>query len=171
MLASAVDALRAGGAGSLPVADLTLDDLERIAWSGNPRHLVAVRRELARVASGAVDYLAVRAPGGWPIAKGAIDYEKYEGAGTISQLATHPQLQGLGLGSRLMDAMEARITGRGLTVSAIGVEDAHHRARALYERQGYRAVGHETDSWEVEDAAGAISRHHAEVTVMHKQLG
>jgi ribosomal protein S18 acetylase RimI-like enzyme len=170
MLNATRELLQQRGTSELFLGDLTLGDMDKIAWSGNPLHLVAVRRELARVPSGAVEYLAVRTPDGWPVAKGAIDYEKYPEAGTLFQLATHPQLQSLGIGALLMAGAEARITHRGLDVAMVGVEDEHHRARALYERQGYEAVGHESDSWDVQNADGTVVTHRAEVTVMRKPL-
>src|SRR5580698_3221969 len=109
----------AQGAAALAVDDLTLDDLHLIAWSGNPRHIDAVRRELLRVPSGQVEYLAVRAPQGRPVAKGMIDYVPFEGAGLLGQLATHPQLQSLGIGACLMTAAELRIASRGLSVAML----------------------------------------------------
>jgi ribosomal protein S18 acetylase RimI-like enzyme len=160
----------AQGAAALTVDNLTLDELHLIAWSGNPLHIDAVRRELLRVPSGDVEYLAVRAPQGRPVAKGMIDYVPFEGAGLLGQLATHPQLQSLGIGAHLMSAAGVRIAARGLPVAMVGVEEGHDRAKSLYERMGFRAVEHGTDSWEVQQDDGTISTHHAQVIYMSKQL-
>jgi ribosomal protein S18 acetylase RimI-like enzyme len=170
MLRATRRVLSRDGAGALAVDDLTAADLDRIGWSGNPLHLVAVRQVLDQVPSGEVEYLAVRSPDGWPVAKGAIDFARYDGAGTLSQLATHPELQSLGIGTRLMNGAAERIARRGLVHVMVGVEDDHHRARALYEREGFVAVGHESDSWEVEEADGSVVTHCAEVTVMRRSL-
>jgi ribosomal protein S18 acetylase RimI-like enzyme len=170
MLTATLQLLQQHGVDALIVSDLTHADLDKIAWSGNPLHVDTVCRTLARVASGAVEYVCVRTLDGWPIAKGAIDYEKYEGAGTLSQLATHPGLQSMGIGSLLMASAEQRIVRRGLLVAMLGVEDDHHRARALYERQGYHAIGRESESWDVQDPGGVVATHHAEVTIMRKRL-
>src|SRR5580698_2731440 len=153
----------AHGAAALSVDDLTLDDLHVIAWSGNPKHIEAVQRELLRVPSGDVEYLAVRAPQGRPVAKGMIDYAAFEGAGLLGQLATHPQLQSLGIGAHLMTAADGRIAARGHSVSMVGVEEGHDRAQSLYERMGFTAVERGTDSWEVQADDGTISTHHAQV--------
>jgi hypothetical protein len=40
----------------------------------------------------------------------------------------------------------------------------------LYERLGYRAFGHEQESWEVEDDNGGIRLHVAECTLLEKKL-
>lgn len=160
----------AQGAAALPVNELGLDDLPLIAWSGNPKHIDAVRRELLRVPSGDVDYLAVRTPQGRPVAKGMIDYAAFDGAGLLGQLATHPQLQSLGIGARLMTAAEARIVARGLSVAMLGVEEGHDRARSLYERMGFAVVERGTDSWEVQSSDGTISTHHAQVLYLSKPV-
>jgi hypothetical protein len=47
--------------------------LEHIFWSDGPSHFGAVARALHRAAAGEVEYLAVRAPGGQPVAKLGID--------------------------------------------------------------------------------------------------
>jgi GNAT superfamily N-acetyltransferase len=158
------------GLGSVLVNDLTHDDLAKIGWSGNPLHIEVVRRMLDRVPSGAVEYLAVRDPGGWPIGKGAVDFEEHEEAGTLLQLATDPELQGLGIGSLLMREAEVRIMRRGLRSAVVSVEDDNPRARALYERQGFVAIGHESESWDVQEEDGSVRTHHAQVTLLRKRL-
>ena len=54
----------------------------------------------------------------------------------------------------------------------LGVEDSKPRARALYERLGYRAYGRESDSWDQEAPDGTITRYDtmATLTLMHKEL-
>lgn len=71
------------------------------------------------------------------------------------QLATHPDLQGLGIGSALVGAAERRITARGVNTARVGVEDDNPGARALYERLGYTDSGRRPASWESEGPDGA----------------
>ncbi len=158
------------GTSSLVVNDLTKADLPLIAWSGGPSHLRSVAAALDRATSGDIEYLAVRAPGGQPVSKGGIDYTAQEDAGAIYQLATVGELQSLGLGTRLISEAEVRIRRRGLRLAVIGVEDNNLRARALYERLGYRACGHERTSWEREDANGIVSTYETEIVLLKKQL-
>jgi ribosomal protein S18 acetylase RimI-like enzyme/predicted kinase len=162
--------IAADGTSALSVDDLTRDDLQRIAWSGSRLHLESVRRALDRAGRGEVEYLVVRTPAGAPVAKGGIDYRQHPGAGTLWQLATHADLQSLGLGSRLIAEAERRIRRRGLSRAVLGVEDDNARARALYERLGYAAFGHEHAAWQTEDAAGRETTHHAEITLLDKRL-
>ena len=119
------------GVNALRVDDLTQADLSRLGWSGSPGHVVSVGRALERVDSGEVEYLVVRAPNGHPIAKAGIDYAPSPGVGTLWQVATAPELQGLGIGAHLVAVAEARIRDRGLTAAELGVEDNNPRARAL----------------------------------------
>lgn len=114
----------------LRVDNLTEDDLPSLRWSGTPLHLVSVRRALARVPSGEVEYLAVRAPDGYPIAKVGIDYTANPGAGTLWQMATTHELRGLGIGTHLVSVAESRIRERGLLVAQVDVEDDNPRAWA-----------------------------------------
>jgi ribosomal protein S18 acetylase RimI-like enzyme len=170
VVAEANGVIERGGLDVLVVDELTFDDLDQIAWSGEPRHRVAVSEALGRVSSGGVEYLAARVPSGGPVAKVGIDYARYPGSGYLWQFATHPQLQGLGIGSFLMAAAEARIVRRGLHLARINVERDNPRARQLYERLGYAVMGHDTETWERVDVAGGITLHRAEVTLMGKKL-
>jgi ribosomal protein S18 acetylase RimI-like enzyme len=126
---------------------------------------------MARVASGEVEYLVVRAPSGYPIAKGGIDYAVSPGTGTLSQLATADELRGLGIGAHLIAAAEERMRERGVHTVELAVEDDNPRARALYERLGYREeVRRQTASWYVEDADGNLALYETELAVLHKDL-
>jgi ribosomal protein S18 acetylase RimI-like enzyme len=158
------------GVATLTIDDLTTDDLTRIEWSGSPLHVASVHRALERVAAGEGEYLAARSPDGWPIAKAGINYAKYRQAGTLSQLATHRALQGLGIGTCLIAQAEGRIASHGLATAMIDVEDDNRRARALYERLGYEECGRDTDSWKHQDAHGTVSTHHAQVIILRKRL-
>lgn len=162
--------LDAVGPEGLRLDDLRLDDLEAIDWA-EPLHLAYVAEALKRVAGGEVDYLAVRAPAGLPVAMGGIDFAVRPGAGTLWQLLTHPELRGLGLGSRLVAAAETRMRRRGCRYAVLGVEDDNHRARALYERLGYVPFGREVDSWLQTGSTGAPELYETEVTLLRKMLG
>ena len=97
------------GVENLVVNDLTEADLEFIGWSGSPLHVSHVAAELRRAERGDAEYLAARAPDGSPVAKGGIDYTQEPGVGVIQQLATRTDLQGLGIGTRVVEAAETRI--------------------------------------------------------------
>ncbi|WP_405606588.1 GNAT family N-acetyltransferase [Streptomyces sp. NBC_00076] len=152
------------------VRDLLPQDLPACTWSGSATHLRHVERELARAVSGEVDYLAVCTPVDLPVAIGGIDYEVFEEAGTLWQLAVLPALQSCGLGTLLVRAAEQRIRHRGLRRAELAVEEANPRARALYERLGYVAHGREPEAWDEEGPDGSIRRHETMCVLMRKGL-
>ncbi|CAL9624973.1 Mycothiol acetyltransferase [Streptomyces sp. enrichment culture] len=104
------------------------------------------------------------------MAKGGIDYQVSEGAGTLWQLAVMPALQSCGLGTLLVRAAEQRIRDRGLRRAELAVEEDNLRARALYERLGYVAYGREPDAWDEEGPDGSIRRHETMCVLMRKSL-
>jgi ribosomal protein S18 acetylase RimI-like enzyme len=164
------EVIEAGKLAELVLDDLNLDDLEHISWSGGQSNLRAVARALNRVAAGEVEYLAVRAPGGEPVSKIGIDYVPHAHAGTFWQFATHPRLQGMGLGTRLITEGERRIRGRGLGWAILGVEDNNSRARALYERLGYVPWRRERASWQEEDEHGRPRLYETELVLLRKHI-
>lgn len=152
------------------VRDLLPGDLPACAWSGSATHVRHVGHELARAAVGEVDYLAVCTPADLPVAIGGVDYRVAEGAGTLWQLAVMPALQSCGLGTLLVRAAERRIRSRGLWRAELAVEEGNPRARALYERLGYRAYGREPDAWDEEAPDGSIRRHETMCVLLRKSL-
>ncbi|WP_327072778.1 GNAT family N-acetyltransferase [Kitasatospora purpeofusca] len=92
------------------------------------------------------------------------------GAGTLWQLGVHPALQSCGIGTLLVRSAEQRISARGLALAELGVEESNPRARALYERLGYRAFGSELESWDVEAEDGSLRRYETLCTLMRKDL-
>ena len=147
---------------------LTVADLPAVEWAGGPSHLRYVAAALARTEE--VDYLALRDADGKPVAIGGVDFAKTPNAGVMWQLCTHPELRGRGLGSRLIGAMEGRIRARGMRWAVIGVEDENPRARALYERLGYREFRRSPEAWEVTADDGTVTLHETEVAELRKQL-
>jgi ribosomal protein S18 acetylase RimI-like enzyme len=155
------------GAGALVVDDLTVDDLPHITWSGSATHLRNVVGQLRRAKLGELDYLAARAPDRSPVAKGSVDFAVEPGTGTIFQLATHPELQRLGIGTHLIRSLEERARTRGLPAA---LECENESARRLYERLGYSVCGESSHSWEAERDDGSLYMHGAVCTEMVKRL-
>ncbi|MFD7881921.1 GNAT family N-acetyltransferase [Streptomyces bauhiniae] len=155
---------------SLTVRELTHADLASCGWAGTPLHLAGMARQLERVRSGEVDYLAVCARNDLPIAKGGVDYLVEHGVGTLWQLAVHPALQSCGIGTVLISAAEQRIRDRGLRYAQLSVEDDNPRARALYERLGYLVHDRRPEAWDEQAPDGTTRRHETICTVMRKDL-
>lgn len=154
---------------SLPVNELVESDLANIRWSGSETHIESVASHLQRP-PGEVDYLCLRAPSGEPVAKAGIDYAAHPDAGTIWQVAVHPGLQGLGVGTYVLDAAEQRIRARGLKEARLGVDDGNDEALRLYLRLGYVPCGRWESSWPAIDHLGQRYEHHAVGTDLSKRL-
>ncbi|MFF2814610.1 GNAT family N-acetyltransferase [Kitasatospora cineracea] len=154
----------------LSVRGLTDADLPSCGWAGSPKHVRELAGKVRRAAAGEIDYLAACTPAGLPVALCGVDYAVAPGAGTLWQLGVHPALQSCGIGTLLIGAAERRIAARGLVRAELGVEESNPRARALYERLGYRAFGRAPDSWDVEDEDGTLRRYETMCVLMRKSL-
>ena len=164
------DALRAAIAdntASIEIAPLEVIDLAAIAWSGSRSHLDNVATQLQRVNIGEVEYLVLRADS-HPVSTGGIDFAKESDAGTVFQLATQPRLEGLGLATRLIHALERRAVARGIERLRLAVELDNRRARRLYEHLGYREIGQSKASWQAEAPDGSRYLYTTTVTEMEK---
>ncbi|WP_316529502.1 GNAT family N-acetyltransferase [Kitasatospora brasiliensis] len=154
----------------LSVRDLTHADLPSCGWAGDALHVRQLADQLRRAEAGEIDYLAVCTPVGFPVAVCGVDYTVKPGAGEIWQLGVHPALRSCGIGTLLIRSAERRITARGLARAELGVEEDNPRARALYERLGYREYGREPDSWNVVAEDGTVRRHETVCVLMRKRL-
>lgn len=155
---------------SLIVDNLTINDLNKISWSGTPTHIRYVKEAIERVEKGEVDYLAVRDVGGNPISIGGVDYKVHKDAGTMWQITTKESLRGLGIGTRLIKELENRIKSRGIDIAMLGVEKENIKAYDLYKKLGYEVCGETKDSWEQENEKGEINIHYADGVLMKKPI-
>lgn len=160
--------IKAVGAENLVVDDLTEEDLPLVAWSGDQLHLESVAQRVALVPSGEMDYLAVRATDRQPVAIGGITYTEALGVGVIMQLST--RVQGVGLGTALILAAERRMRSRGVKTARLEVEDDNPRARALYERLGYREAFRHHGSWPQQHEDGTTYLYETVLTALDKPL-
>lgn len=71
---------------------------------------------------------------GAPVGRITVEVER----GYLRSLAVEPHAQGRGVGTRLVGWAESLLAAEGHSQAVLGVEDDNSRARALYERLGYR---------------------------------
>ena len=64
------------------------------------------------------------------------------GAAYVSQFAVDPEMQGAGIGRRLLERAQKRATQAGLTEIALDTAEGAADLISFYERQGYAPVGH-----------------------------
>jgi ribosomal protein S18 acetylase RimI-like enzyme len=107
------------------------------------------RRRLALQEEGRATYL-VAWLAGLPVGHALLRWEGAEtepvrsrliGCADVEDLFVVPALRASGIGSRLLDAAERLAGERGRDRIGMSVDVANVRARALYERRGYRDAG------------------------------
>jgi len=151
----------------LTVRDLEPEDLPDLEWSGGAEHLRVVAEMLQASWAGELAALVVTLGNGRIVASGAVDFRPDPAVGELTTLAVHERLQSLGLGRRLIAALEERVRERGLARARVSVEHDNPRAAALYRRLGYGEVGSRVESWPV-----AGERTYVTVTaVLERDLG
>ena len=133
----------------MTVRDFEAEDLADLEWSGGAEHVNAVAEALMASYQGEAVVLAVALPNGRLIANGVAYLHGYPDAAKLLMLSVHETFQNLGVGTRLIAALEERVRDHGLTTARLGVEHDNPRAAALYRRLGYREVGSTLDSWPV----------------------
>ncbi|HUR63070.1 MAG TPA: GNAT family N-acetyltransferase [Candidatus Thermoplasmatota archaeon] len=98
--------------------------LERLLREGQRGRVVLAEQEGGPIGYGIVAL-------GYSIEFGGID-------GFVDELYVRVPHRGKGLGSRLLDALEAEATRAGAVAVHLEVDDGNERARQLYLRRGYR---------------------------------
>lgn len=146
--------------------NLEPSDLSELEWSGGTEHLTAIAEVLPLMVAEEVEYLVGELPNGCLVAAGGADLRPVADAGVLWQLAVHPLLQRLGIGTALVAALEQRLRVRGCREARLTVEHDNPDAARLYRRLGYRECGSAVESWPV--AGGR--RYVTVTTVLSKTL-
>ncbi len=151
----------------LTVRDLEPGDLADLDWSGGPEHLRAVAAAMQASYAGDVGLVVAALENGRLAGMGAVDFRPQPGSGLLWMLAVHEVLQGLGIGTRLIRALERRTVQSGRSRARIHVEHDNPRARMLYRRLGYREVGSTLDAWPVAGGKTYVTV----CTILERDLG
>ena len=163
------EAIEVCGLDGFEARDLAESDIETMDWAGDALHIEIMRAQL-NDESISSDTIAIYPPNQPPVSKGYVVHDLYADKSVISQLATHPILQSLGLGTFLLEALEKRIRDRGISKATLGVEQTNPRARKLYERLGYTYFKSDVDSWEAVGSDGEAYTHYTNVDWLYKEL-
>lgn len=146
--------------------DLEPSDLSDLDWAGGAEHLAAIAEVLPLMVAGDAEYLVGELPNGRLVAAGGADLRPVPGAGVLWQLAVHPLLQGLGIGTAMVAALERRLRARGCRQARLSVEHDNPDAARLYRRLGYTEHGSAVESWPVAEGR----RYVTVTTVLRKPL-
>jgi ribosomal protein S18 acetylase RimI-like enzyme len=139
---------------ALAIRPAVPDDLDQLEWYGHQRHVrphiaaVLERRERDEAE------LLVAVANDFAVGRIGIDVVRRPGKALLWSFAVIPHLQGLGIGTALIEAAEAVVAERGFETIEIHVGKDNPRAQQLYERLGYSVVGEEQASWSYLDERG-----------------
>lgn len=147
--------------------NLEPSDLADLDWSGGVEHLSAIAEVLPLMVADEADYVVGELPNGRLVAAGGADLRPVAGAGVLWQLAVHPLLQGVGIGTAMVAVLERRLRSRGLDEARLSVEHDNPAAARLYQRLGYREHGTSVESWPIDGGR----RYVTVTTVLRKTLG
>lgn len=139
------------------VRDLQPADLGDLDWSGGSAHIRTVAAALQESFAGNAAVLVMELPNGRLVAMGGVDFRPDPGCGRLWMLAVHHRLQSLGLGTRLIAALEDRILRRGRSWARLTVELDNPRAAELYARLGYRELGPVVERWPRDDGTTEVA--------------
>jgi GNAT superfamily N-acetyltransferase len=109
-------------------------DLERLTWTGGETHLSFLSARAERIGEDVV--LVGELPTGELVASGVVHLD--QDGGLIEMLSVRDDWRGLGVGTGMIAALESRAAGFGADTVRLEVEHDNPRARALYQRLGYR---------------------------------
>jgi ribosomal protein S18 acetylase RimI-like enzyme len=146
--------------------DLQPSDLADLDWSGGAEHLTAIAEVLPLMVADQVEYVVGVLANARLVAAGGADLRPTAEAGVLWQLAVHPLLQRLGVGTAMIADLEQRLRARGRTEARLTVEHDNPEAARLYRRLGYREHDSAVESWPV--AGGR--RYVTVTTVLRKRL-
>lgn len=118
-------------------------DLEALEWFGMFTHHRSILRDAWNRHCAGNNLCYVVDYSGFPIAQAWVDLERRRGPNTAMLWAVRvfPIFQGQGIGRFMLQKIEHHVQARGVTGLWLGVERHNTRARAFYERLGYREVG------------------------------
>jgi ribosomal-protein-alanine N-acetyltransferase len=117
------------------------EELHALEWQGAFRGDRALfRRVFARAEQGAMVML-VASRAGEHVGQIWIDLARARGGAVLWALRVQPRWRGAGIGTRLVAAAERIARHAGRRWVELEVEPHNARARALYERLGYRRIG------------------------------
>lgn len=127
----------------------------RVAWSSifDPEGLVVLepparwRDLIGRQLPEAEVWIAKHAPNepaaGFVVIRASRDVDASAQTGEVDSFYTHPDLWGVGAGRLLMTQALHRLSGFGFREATLWTETRNERARAFYERAGFRLDGAE----------------------------
>jgi ribosomal protein S18 acetylase RimI-like enzyme len=148
------------------------EDVPQLEWFGAFTHHRAIIREAFELQSCGEAVMLLAVAGGFPIGQAWLDLRPRLQVPfpMVWAVRVLEPFQGAGLGARLMAALEEAAADRGYRGLQLGVEQENDRARAFYERLGWRVTGERRESYGYTTPDGQAVAHQLHEWVMAKNL-
>jgi GNAT superfamily N-acetyltransferase len=158
----------------------TKEDLPLLEWYGQYTHFRRVFAKTFREQQLGSRVMLVADLNGFPVgqifillhvnqARGNM-YPRAACRGYLYSLRVMDHLQGMGIGTRLIQEAEKILKHRGLQWAIISVAKNNSRARQLYERLGYRVYTESPGDWQYVNHLGKIIKMHEPSWMLEKRL-
>lgn len=169
---------RAGFPERVIIRHLEQKDLKELEWEGEFTHFRRLYSEsYKRMQKGDTIMWVAELPGEGIIGQVFIQLdcarpELANGADRayLYSLRIRPAFRNLGLGTRVIQTVEDDLRQRGYQYITLNVAKDNPRARRLYERLGYKVIGHEPGVWSYIDHEGSWQHVHEPAWRMLKEL-
>ncbi len=144
------------------IRHLRQDDLPDLEWDGEYTHFRTIYADAyQRTETGNLIAWVIELPGEGVIGQAFVQLicERLELANGLDRayiygIRVKPHYRSLGIGSLLLNKIEADLHQRGKLVVTLNVAKDNPRAQVLYERLGYQVVAHEPGIWSYPDDKG-----------------
>jgi len=150
----------------------TAEDLAKLEWFGAFTHHRAIIRDAFAMQGRGEAVMLVAEVGGFPVGQAWLDLRPRHGsdAPLVWAVRVMAPFRGLGIGARLMAAIEAAALARGHARLELGVETDNPGARAFYERLGWRLADARRESYGYVTPEGQAVTHALDEWVLVKDL-
>jgi myo-inositol-1-phosphate synthase len=147
-------------------------DLPQLEWFGAFTHHRTIIREAFELQRLGEVVMLVAEAGGFPIAQAWLDLRPRLETSfpMVWAVRVLEPFQGAGVGTRLMAALEEEAAALGFHGLELGVEQDNGRARAFYERLGWRVTGERRETYGYATPDGEGVSHELCEWVMAKPL-
>lgn len=146
---------------SVTIRPLRESDLARLEWYGAYTHYRNLFRNSYEERQHGRREMLVAACQDYPVGRLFVMYESRTPEiadgwqrGYFYSFAVMEMFRGSGIGSRLIDAGEALLSGRGFQMATIAVAKTNDGALRLYQRHAYHIFDEELSDWEYTDHLG-----------------
>jgi GNAT superfamily N-acetyltransferase len=148
------------------------DDLANLEWFGAFSHHRQIIHEAFELQKQGLAVMLVADAGGFPVGQAWLDLRPRAHAGgpLVWAVRVLDPFKRIGLGARLMAAVEAVARGNGCRRIELGVERANGPARAFYERLGWRVSRELSESYSYVTPDGEAVTHRLDELMMTKDL-